>query len=251
MKIEALLRSAAVRAGIGTAQREQAEMLLAQFQVAKKYGFVDSDLKNSDSEAEDFKGLAFDKETREALLQKGYLVFQIRAIPYCVMDFDTREQMEYEPVEREVAVPAAEYHIPKSKAFSTYGEHAEAISQYGIKLKQKIWTVDVIMADVATYHQLEQKFDSHFNYRTQLFETKSENRGPQGLEVFTSSKFDKKQVTLGKQGAGWGTKSTFSGLVDLDNFDPTNATAGRYNEKRVFVTIPVVVPATEPLFSSI
>ncbi len=250
MKIEAMLERAVVRAGIGTTQREQAEMMLAQFQVAKKYGFVDPDLKDHDREVEVFTGLPFDKETKDALINNGYLIFQIRGFPHRVMDYDTREQIEYEPIEREVAVLADEYYLPRSLAFSTYEQHADAIRRYGSQLKKKIWSVRTIMADVATYRQLEHQFDRLFEYRRNFFETYDEQSGSQGLEVFTSSRFGKKVVTLGKHGLGWGTKSTFSGLVDPANFDAKTATTGFGNSKRVFIAIPVVVPITEPLFSS-
>ena len=249
MRIERLLYSAIRRAELGTRQREQAEMLLEQFRVAKKYGFVDHDFGDLDRRDGESKGLCFDEDTREALRENGFLIFRILPVSYRVADYRTKEEIEVVPEEREVAIKRSRHFIRKTRRMASYTDHLKAIQDFRSRLRNKVWTVDVVMADVATYRQLEDEFGRFFDYERSFFRLKGEGWTSTGFETFTSSQFGKKIITIGCSGAGSGPTQTE--LVDPDVFDATtDATKAPHwgNHHRTFMAIPVVIPATEPLF---
>lgn len=251
MHIERWLQSAVVRAELGTRQREQAEMLLEQFRVAKKYGFVDHDFEDLDCRDGEFKGLCFDKDTSEALRGKGFLILRILPIPYRVMDHHTREEIELVPEEQEVAVRRSSHFIRRTRRMASYTDHFKAIQDFRNRLRKEVWTVDVVMADVATYGQLEDEFNRRFSYKRDFFRLEDERKTR--FETFTSTQFGDKIITIGHQGDGLGTSYTRTGVVDPDVFDATeDATKKRYwgNDHRTFMAIPVIVPVKEPLFIS-
>src|SRR3972149_2389418 len=102
---------------------------------------------------------------------------------------------------------------------ASYADHLKAIQDFRCRLRRKVWTVDVVMADAATYGQLEDNFNKHSNYKRRLFKLKDENYTM--FETFTSSQFGDRIITIGHQGDGFGTTYTGTDVVDPDVFDAT------------------------------
>jgi len=243
MDIETLLRRAAEKAEHGSLQRQQVEMLLGNLHVAKQFGFRDLDIQARD-EFQEFQGRRFDEETKNALLKRGFRIFAIRSIPCRIFDYASRKTFEYEPEEREVAILWATPFITKTRTMSFYKDHVGAIEEFRRKLREEIWSVDVIMADVGTYQQLEDQVSKASRYSKDLF--RLNDKQVTRVEVFTSSTFGDKSVTYGQCGRGWGTTYSRTTLIDPEDFDATTARMGY--DQRVFMALPVVVLAQEPFF---
>lgn len=240
MTIESELNKAVVNAQPGTLQRQQAEMLMAHFRLALEYGFVDKDYVKDDSEAP-FNGETFDQATREGLLDGGFVIFKIKAISYDFFDQETRKFLQVKPREREVAVSGKKHFLEVTRGMLTLEEHLKAVAEFRKVLNGKIRGVNVELADVATYRELERAFDRHFKFRRSFFEL--DDQAKTRFETFTSSRFGDRIIVIGQHGGGWGTTPTFSEALDPNTLKTNlNAELPSYH-RRTFMSIPVVVQA--------